>query len=89
MCLLVLNMSCIMVENFFNFGVIFGFICNLFLCREYIIDFVFRVVCYSVVLVIIVLLIYIVLEIGFEVILVFKEFGFGFIIGIIWDVVVN
>mgnify|MGYP000215117067 CR=1 FL=1 len=86
---LVSNTSCIMAENPFNPGATSGPICNPPSRREYTTDSVFRAVCYSAALVIIVLLIYIVLEIGLEAIPAFKEFGFGFITGTTWDAVAN
>ncbi|MGB3622496.1 phosphate ABC transporter permease subunit PstC [Ketobacter sp. MCCC 1A13808] len=78
-----------MAENPFNPGATSGPICNPPSRREYTTDSVFRAVCYSAALVIIVLLIYIVLEIGLEAIPAFKEFGFGFITGTTWDAVAN
>ncbi len=55
--------------------------------KEYTFDSVFRAICYSAALAIIVLLIYIVLEIGIKAVPSFQEFGFGFITGTTWDAV--
>jgi phosphate transport system permease protein len=78
-----------MVENPFNPGAAAGPICSPPSRREYTTDSIFRAVCYSSALVIIVLLIYIILEIGLKAIPAFNEFGLGFISGTTWDSVAN